>query len=711
MQRDSGMAPEGVQQGADEAREDRGLRSLQRPGPGKVTRTSKLPGRASAVQRKADALTPAGPAVQRRSLWEHTMDPWMDAAHRGASALSPGGDGAVQARGDVTANDPAAVHDAAAAGMSGGGSPLPHLDRIQPAFGAAHDVSGVRAHMDGAARDASERIGAQAYATGDHIAFRGQPDLHTAAHEAAHVVQQRRGVSLAGNVGQAGDSYERHADQVADAVVAGRSAEALLGGSSSGHAPATPGPVQRQQAQAAEVDVDALAREIHGTDDEDVILAALDRLRRPQDYNRLLRAWNLVAPRQSLPEYLQRTLGTDGFRQAMERITGVGVADSYGQVTGVTSESYYNLRSAPGSASTVMGRLDGQSRNVRVVGKSASGSELWYLLELPDQAAYDALVRLPQGAPAQAVTLASQRRAWVTASGVAPVMSWDMFIAQVNNFEMMHYHLDLAQRITMLRQMAHPANLPFDTVIGTASGSYYENDRPDLPRFFQMLRDAKAVRTPAGEIVDMYHFIVGLDAYRTGRRDQSRTMYGRAVGKSDSASTWAGDIGAGVADAVLRNDSAWEGANPGVAEDPRLAHYYRTRAPDADLLGDIDAWGVIDEVEDPNNVSLTAILNGYYGAAATRPQQFQNRRKSAIQRFMAQYRLTASGGSLISGSNTTALTGHIRPFAEIWYRNRVTGLTNPFPSVPTADFDRVTADMTTRFLRWLDALGRSVGAF
>ena len=53
-------------------------------------------------------------------------------------------------------------------------------------------------------------------------------DLHTAAHEAAHVVQQRGGVQLKGGVGQAGDSYERHADAVADKVVAGESAEALL---------------------------------------------------------------------------------------------------------------------------------------------------------------------------------------------------------------------------------------------------------------------------------------------------------------------------------------------------------------------------------------------------------------------------------------------------------------------------------------------------
>jgi len=121
----------------------------------------------------------------------------------------------------------AGVHAAAAHGVADGGSALPHLDSIQESFGS-HDVSGIKAHVGGAAKEASESMGAQAYATGNDVAFRESPDLHTAAHEAAHIVQQRGGVSLAGGVGQAGDAYEQHADRVADAVVAGESAESLL---------------------------------------------------------------------------------------------------------------------------------------------------------------------------------------------------------------------------------------------------------------------------------------------------------------------------------------------------------------------------------------------------------------------------------------------------------------------------------------------------
>jgi uncharacterized protein DUF4157 len=115
----------------------------------------------------------------------------------------------------------------ASQGTAGIGGQLPHYDRIQAAFGH-HDVSGVKSHEGGAASEASRALGARAYAHGDAIAFASSPDLHTAAHEAAHVVQQRGGVQLSAGIDQPGDSYERNADAVADAVVAGSSAEPLL---------------------------------------------------------------------------------------------------------------------------------------------------------------------------------------------------------------------------------------------------------------------------------------------------------------------------------------------------------------------------------------------------------------------------------------------------------------------------------------------------
>jgi hypothetical protein len=127
----------------------------------------------------------------------------------------------------LAAESAADVHAAAEKGISGVSGPLPHLDAIQKSFGH-HDVSHVKAHTDGAAANNAAAMGAEAFATGDHVAFAGSPSLHTAAHEAAHVVQQRGGVQLKGGVGQIGDRYEQHADAVADRVVAGQSAVDLL---------------------------------------------------------------------------------------------------------------------------------------------------------------------------------------------------------------------------------------------------------------------------------------------------------------------------------------------------------------------------------------------------------------------------------------------------------------------------------------------------
>jgi hypothetical protein len=143
-------------------------------------------------------------------------------------------DGSVQRRAmvggaelDAGVTPAPSVHAAAQHGIAGGGGPMPFHEEITRSFGR-HDISGIRAHTGESAREGASAMGASAYATGNHVVFGGAPDLHTAAHEAAHVVQQRAGVHLAGGVGVAGDAYERHADAVADKVVRGESAEALL---------------------------------------------------------------------------------------------------------------------------------------------------------------------------------------------------------------------------------------------------------------------------------------------------------------------------------------------------------------------------------------------------------------------------------------------------------------------------------------------------
>lgn len=194
---------------------------------------------------------PQRPTTQQTDAFSPTQTsmgqapPWV-AATAGRPAAADGGDAGFPTAGGAAsvmshwavdapvqrqedgAQTTGPVHEAAQRGTAGAGSALPHLAEIQRCFGPQHDLSGIRAHVGGEAAAASRQIGAKAFATGDAVAFRDQPDLHTAAHEAAHVVQQRAGVHLKGGVGEKDDPYERHADAVADRVVQGQPAGDLL---------------------------------------------------------------------------------------------------------------------------------------------------------------------------------------------------------------------------------------------------------------------------------------------------------------------------------------------------------------------------------------------------------------------------------------------------------------------------------------------------
>lgn len=166
-----------------------------------------------ASEEEEDSLQ-AGPPPGKHTLTESLQ--------RHGDGLQGSQDAGVQAEGRG-----GEAHTIAEEGLRGDGQPLPYAQKIQRSFGR-HELGAVQAHVGGAAGRAAEKLGAEAYAMGSGIGFREAPSLHTAAHEAAHLIQQRSGVSLAGGVGAEGDAYERHADAVADAVVRGESAEALL---------------------------------------------------------------------------------------------------------------------------------------------------------------------------------------------------------------------------------------------------------------------------------------------------------------------------------------------------------------------------------------------------------------------------------------------------------------------------------------------------
>jgi hypothetical protein len=196
-----------------EARADRGQQQATRPAPGKMTRTSRLsPGREPAAQRKAAATGAGAMAPQARPLGDFTADPWMDAAHRGLTALAGNG----------------LAH--------GGGQPMPGAvqAKMEDSFGA--DFSAVRIHTG----DQAQALGARAFTQGTSIHFaageydpgsqRGQELL---GHELAHVVQQSQG--RVQSTGQAkgmalndDSSLEREADEMGARAARGEDAHARV---------------------------------------------------------------------------------------------------------------------------------------------------------------------------------------------------------------------------------------------------------------------------------------------------------------------------------------------------------------------------------------------------------------------------------------------------------------------------------------------------
>ncbi|MEZ4363855.1 MAG: DUF4157 domain-containing protein [Kofleriaceae bacterium] len=258
-----------------------------RPLPGKTSLTSRLAGRGGApgsapalagAGAGGDAAVSSGAGAVQRDASGAPVGPDPFAVHLLADGRATDGGGAAATTtatvqrdasgGAAVALDPSKIHLHASRGIADGGGALPHIEAIQRAFGH-HDVAGVRAHVGGAASEAAAAIGARAYASGDHVAFAAAPDLRLAAHEAAHVVQQRGGVRLAGGVGQVGDAYEQHADAVADLVVRGESAQALLDTMAhrgAGGGPAVQGdftPAERAAARGAMIDDVAMEQIAH----------------------------------------------------------------------------------------------------------------------------------------------------------------------------------------------------------------------------------------------------------------------------------------------------------------------------------------------------------------------------------------------------------------------------------------------------------------
>jgi outer membrane protein OmpA-like peptidoglycan-associated protein len=133
-------------------------------------------------------------------------------------------------------------------------SSLPYREVIERSFGPGHDLSNVRCEIGGAAALKNALVGSSAFTRGEQISFRAEPTLDEAAHEAAHVVQQRQGSIPPGGFSRRGDRWEQHADKVAGRVTGGEPASDLVGAAAPPVASANPAIQRRLIAHGSDVD-------------------------------------------------------------------------------------------------------------------------------------------------------------------------------------------------------------------------------------------------------------------------------------------------------------------------------------------------------------------------------------------------------------------------------------------------------------------------
>jgi hypothetical protein len=107
--------------------------------------------------------------------------------------------------------------------QTGNGEPLPEATRTWFESRLDADLSGVRVHTGADAAASARALSAGAYTADGDIVFgagRWAPDTksgrRTLAHELAHVVQDRRGVTPSSGVSAPADASEREAERVAD---------------------------------------------------------------------------------------------------------------------------------------------------------------------------------------------------------------------------------------------------------------------------------------------------------------------------------------------------------------------------------------------------------------------------------------------------------------------------------------------------------------
>lgn len=627
-----------------------------------------------------------------------------------------------RAHGDPVGPGSAAVDDPLP-GLDGG-QPLSAATRafFEPRFG--RDFSRVRVHADARAAESADAVGAKAYTFGRDIVFAAglyQPGMDRGqrllAHELAHVHQARRAPASVRRVPKNPEGTPFEAEVF----------------------PHWSTPLRDMPAYEARRLVD-LPRHHRVTVESG-------------------RAWlrvRTVVDGQPLTgfishEQLRRLPGTKPQAKAPAPKPNTKLPPLHGVFT---EASGYYVRAAPGNGE-ILGKLSYQTMAVTVLEAktlwdAADEREyIWYKVDFSaDDFATIVMNRsleLLEANLGQAAgpSTASQRHeqalkanpgttGWLREQAFAvAAMPWDHFLRLLAEFEKAHPD-PLQQRLSRLRQIGEEPDVPGNIAVGAGEdvqNQINRRQRPLDPSRWKILLEAKQVELPNGEIVDIHHFFLGVESLiDDSRRSESRTLtkYGVAstnIGQSYAAATWSGDVGGAAADFVMGKSKDWEEALVlGRSEDERLAFYFRTRAPDFDLLADIDAWGAYGLVPSGGTAgegevtSLTELVTTFYGPAAqtatAQEQVVKTGRARGIRNLLNHYGFTSTTDLKLQADARQRIEDQIFIFSKSWYQVKAgsyaENLSGPGEGT-AADLAYASDKMTDIFLDWLESQAAKYG--
>jgi hypothetical protein len=158
-----------------------------------------------------------------------------------------------------------------------------------------------------------------------------------------------------------------------------------------------------------------------------------------------------------------------------------------------------------------------------------------------------------------------------------------------------------------------------------------------------MGRDYQAFVAPDGRWVDLQHVMMGLDVL--SRKEVAADYNTQPMGTNYAATTWAGDTGSAATEATMhRDNTTWERWNPSASETDRIQFYFKTRASDDDLLGDLDPWGMqhlFGHTDITDKIDI--LLASYYEDTKTNKGGLRTliaQRRFALERFLHHYGFT-----------------------------------------------------------------------